>query len=69
MKLQMYTLFWWRIEYTSIGLGVFLIFVRMVYQRMLQPLTGWVHFVLLYLCTAPLLGTFHITYKRQACLS
>lgn len=60
IKLHIYTLFWWRIEYTSLGLPLFFAAAKRVYPHILRPTQGWLHALLLFLCSAPILGTFHI---------
>ncbi|MFC5648823.1 hypothetical protein ACFPYJ_06715 [Paenibacillus solisilvae] len=60
VKLQIYTLHWWRIEYTSVGLLVYFSIAKALYPRILRPVKRWLHPLFLYLCTAPLLGTLHI---------
>lgn len=60
VNLHIYTLFWWRIEYTSLGLPFYFIVAKRVYPYLSRPLKGWLHSLLLFLCTAPFLGTFQI---------
>jgi hypothetical protein len=60
IKLHIYTLFWWRIEYTSIGLPFYFLFAKKVYSCLLKSLKGLLHSLFLFICTAPFLGTFHI---------
>ncbi|CAH1229787.1 hypothetical protein PAECIP111891_06548 [Paenibacillus allorhizoplanae] len=60
VKLHIYTLYWWRIEYTSLGLPVYFMVAKWIYPYLLHPLKGWLHSLLLFMCTAPFLGTFHI---------
>ncbi|TYP73355.1 hypothetical protein [Paenibacillus methanolicus] len=60
VKLELYTLYWWRIEYTAIGLTMYFPFARIVYERLRRPAAGLLHSALLFLCVAPILGTLHI---------
>jgi hypothetical protein len=57
VKLGIYTLHWWRIEYTSLGLVFYFALAKVMYRVMLQPLKGVLHALCLYLCIAPLSGT------------
>ncbi|MDR6882546.1 hypothetical protein J2X61_004327 [Bacillus sp. 3255] len=59
VKLQIYTLHWWRIEYTVIGLLIYFPLSKIIYRRMLYSLNGFLHSVFLYLCIAPISGTLH----------
>lgn len=60
VKLGLYTLYWWRLEYTAVGLMMYFPFSRIVYGRLRRPATGLLHSALLFLCIAPILGTLHI---------
>jgi hypothetical protein len=61
LKLQIYTHFWWRTEYTSLGL-IFVYFplAKRLFKGISHPLKGFWHSLILFLCTAPILGNFHI---------
>ncbi|KRF07176.1 hypothetical protein ASG89_17680 [Paenibacillus sp. Soil766] len=59
VKLQIYTLHWWRIEYTFIGLLMYFPFSKIIYRRILNALDGFLHSVFLFLCIAPIAGTLH----------
>ncbi|MFC4104226.1 hypothetical protein [Paenibacillus xanthanilyticus] len=60
VELGLYTLNWWRIEYTAIGLTMYFPFARLVYDRLRRPAAGILHSSLLFLVVAPILGTLHI---------
>jgi hypothetical protein len=60
IKLQIYTVYWWKVAYTSIGLMAYFPVARKIYTRISRPVSGWLHSLFLFLCTAPLLGTLHI---------
>lgn len=60
LKLHIYILHWWRVPYTAIGLLMYLPSAKMLYPLILRPVKGWLHSLFLFLCTAPLMGTFHI---------
>lgn len=60
VKLQIYTLRWWRIEYTSLGLVFYFALAKKVYPLLVKSPQGWMHSLLLFLATAPILGTLHI---------
>ncbi|WP_248925168.1 hypothetical protein [Paenibacillus hamazuiensis] len=57
VKLQIYTLHWWRIEYTALGLLIYFPLTKMLYRRVLHPFHGILHSVFLFLCIAPISGT------------
>lgn len=59
VKLQIYTLHWWRIQYTIIGLLLYLPFSKIIYRRIRNSLDGFLHSVFLFLCIAPISGTLH----------
>ncbi|MFB9326283.1 hypothetical protein ACFFSY_10195 [Paenibacillus aurantiacus] len=60
VRLDLYTLYWWRIGYTAIGLAMYFPLTRIVYNRLHRPVRGVLHSLLLFLCIAPILGTLHI---------
>ncbi|GMK40807.1 hypothetical protein PCCS19_38630 [Paenibacillus sp. CCS19] len=60
VKLEIYTLFWWRIEYTVVGLMFYLPLAPLLYARLRRPVTGKLHALFLFLCAGPVLGTLHI---------
>ncbi|WP_438444889.1 hypothetical protein [Gorillibacterium sp. sgz5001074] len=60
VKLGLYSLTWWRIEYTALGLLVYLPAAEWVNRRISRPAVGGIHTLLLFLATAPILGTLHI---------
>lgn len=60
VKLQIYTLKWWRIQYTSIGLIFYFAAAKVIYPHLLRPVKGWIHSLYLILCVGPILGTLHI---------
>lgn len=57
VEINIYTLFWWRIGYTSVGLIVYFPLAKWLYRRLLYPLRGFYHSMFLFLCIAPLSGT------------
>jgi hypothetical protein len=57
VKLQIYTLHWWRIEYTAIGLLFYFPLAKMMYRRLLNPLRGLQHIIFTFLCVGPISGT------------
>lgn len=57
VELKIYTLNWWRIPYTSSGLLLFFPLSKIIYKRILQPLKGFKHSLILFLCIGPLSGT------------
>jgi hypothetical protein len=60
VKLQIYTLHWWRIEYTALGLLAYFPLAKVIYRRLSHSLSGFIHSVFLFLCIAPFSGTFHV---------
>ncbi|TVY00324.1 hypothetical protein [Paenibacillus cremeus] len=60
LRLNIYTHHWWRTAYTAIGLVFYFWTAKVVYSHLLRPMGKGLHFVVLFLATAPLLGTFHI---------
>jgi hypothetical protein len=58
LKLRIYTHYWWRIEYTSLGLFlVYFPLAKRCYHRILRPLKGFLHSLLLFLCIGPISAT------------
>lgn len=60
VKLHIYFQYWWRTEYTIIGLFGYLFVAKVLYPRLTFPVQGWSRTLFLFLCTAPVVGTFHI---------
>lgn len=60
VKLQLYTLHWWRIEYTSAGLFFYFGTAKWFGRKLGRPLQGWMRAFFVLLCTSPFLGTLHI---------
>ncbi|MBD3919211.1 hypothetical protein H8B09_10645 [Paenibacillus sp. PR3] len=58
--LEIYKLNWWRIEYTAGGLVFYFSVAKLLYSRLLRPVNGMFHSLLLFLCIAPIMGTLHI---------
>ncbi|CAN7273381.1 hypothetical protein LJR153_001298 [Paenibacillus sp. LjRoot153] len=59
VELQIYTLHWWRIIYTVIGLLVYFPLSKIIYRRILNSLNGFLHSIFLFLCIGPISGTLH----------
>ncbi|OAS15629.1 hypothetical protein [Paenibacillus oryzisoli] len=59
VELQLYTLHWWRIVYTVIGLLVYFPLSKIIYRRIIISLDGFLHSLFLFLCIGPLSGTLH----------
>lgn len=57
VKLQIYSLHWWRIEYTSLGLLLYFPLAKVLYKQILRPLKGFLHSLFLFLCITPILGS------------
>ncbi|HZG86918.1 hypothetical protein [Paenibacillus sp.] len=59
VKLHIYTLHWWRVGYTSMGLAVFFPTAAMLYRRIQRPVRGTMKALFVYLSIGPLSGWFH----------
>jgi hypothetical protein len=59
VELHIYTLHWWKIEYTVIGLLIYFPLAKIIYRRILHSLNGFLHSVFLFLCIGPISGTLH----------
>lgn len=61
VKLHIYIQYWWKTWYTTLGLFfVYFPLAKVIYKKILQPLKGRIHSLILFLCAAPILGTVHI---------
>ncbi|QKS45758.1 hypothetical protein HUB94_15915 [Paenibacillus cellulosilyticus] len=58
--IEIYTLNWWRIVYTAVGLLFYLPIAPILYARLQRPVRGILHSLLLFLCIAPIMGTLHV---------
>lgn len=54
-----YTLYWWRIEYTSLGLLFYFPASRLIHRHLVKPVKGLAHTLFLFLSIGPLSGTLH----------
>lgn len=59
LKLGIYTQYWWRTYYTTLGLLIYFPFSKIVYKQILKPLKNFKHSLFLFLCISPILGTMH----------
>ncbi|ACT03903.1 hypothetical protein [Paenibacillus sp. JDR-2] len=57
VELHIYTLYWWRIGYTSLGLLIYFPLIKKIYPWMLKARNGVSRAVLLFLCLGPISGT------------
>jgi hypothetical protein len=60
LKLEIYRHNWWRIAFTSMGLPFYFYIAKVLYRKILQPLTGLSHSVLLFLMIGPIVASLHI---------
>lgn len=60
LKLHLYKHNWWRLEFTAIGLLVYFPIAKGLYKKIMQPIKGSMHFILLFLIIGPILGTLHV---------
>ncbi|MGG1517993.1 hypothetical protein ABE504_21430 [Paenibacillus oryzisoli] len=57
IELHIYTLYWWRIGYTSLGLLLYFPLIKKMYPWMLKAKKGLSRAFLLFLCLGPFSGT------------
>ncbi|NIK70500.1 hypothetical protein FHT67_003962 [Paenibacillus sp. BK720] len=57
VELRIYTLYWWRIGYTSLGLLLYFPLIKIIYPWMLKAKKGGSRALLLFLCLGPISGT------------
>lgn len=60
LKLHIYKHNWWKIEFTACGLLVYYPMAKYFHQKILNPLSGIWHYILLNLIIGGILGTLHI---------
>ncbi|WP_169090801.1 hypothetical protein [Paenibacillus sp. PL91] len=60
LYLHIYSHNWWRLSYTALGLPVFFATAKMLHLKLLQPLKGAIHFMILMFIIGPITGTLHI---------
>lgn len=60
MKLHIYIHHWWRLEYTALGLPGYFALAKVFYRRIIHPLHGFLHTIILYLITGAISGTLHL---------
>lgn len=60
LELHIYTHNWWKIGYTALGLPFYFTMAKVLYQKILFPLSGFMHSIILFLITGTLSGDLHI---------
>jgi hypothetical protein len=61
LKLGLYSHNWWRIGYTAIGLPFYFYMAKFLYQKILLPMKGITHSIILFLILGPISGNLHIS--------
>lgn len=61
LKLNIYSHNWWRIAFTSMGLPFYFYSAKFLYQKILLPLNGITHSIVLFLILGPISGDLHIS--------
>lgn len=60
LKLHIYSHNWWNSWFTSFGLPFYFITAKILYQKLLKPMKGFLHSLTLFLIVGPFSGMFHI---------
>jgi hypothetical protein len=60
LELHLYTHNWWKIGYTSFGLPVYFLFAIVFHQKLIRPLHGVLHTLILFLIIDTFSGTMQI---------
>lgn len=60
LYLHIYKHYWWRTGYTALGLPFYYTMIKIMYQKLWQPLGGFWHLLITYLVVSPVFDTLHI---------
>lgn len=60
LHLHIYKHNWWRTEYTAAGLPAYYAAIKVLYGKLMQPLTGFWNYIITFLIVSPVSDTLHI---------
>ena len=60
LELHIYSHHWWKLGYTSLGLPFYYLTAKFLFKKIILPLQGTLHSLLLYLIVGSFSGTFQI---------